>query len=111
MIEILTLDEIVLRLVAAALLGALLGLNRERRGKPAGLRTRVASLVHLGPMWAGYRSRTIYRSNIRSVNDHLADFVFFFTKSDVVAILGLSSSYVETPAAALSPRTREAMPR
>jgi putative Mg2+ transporter-C (MgtC) family protein len=38
--------EIVLRLTAATLIGAVLGLNREIRGKPAGLRTHA--LVALG---------------------------------------------------------------
>jgi len=45
-IEILTLDEAVLRLIAATLLGALLGFNREQRGKPAGLKT--ITLVSVG---------------------------------------------------------------
>ena len=39
-------SEIALRLCSAAFIGALLGLNRELRGKPAGLRTN--SLVSLG---------------------------------------------------------------
>ena len=41
-----THSDTALRLVAAAALGALIGLNREMRGKPAGLRTH--SLVTLG---------------------------------------------------------------
>ena len=45
-IESLTYQEALLRLVAAALLGALLGFNREQRGKPAGLKT--ITLVSLG---------------------------------------------------------------
>ena len=40
------LFDIVLRLLAAALVGALIGFDRERRGKPAGLRTHA--LVSLG---------------------------------------------------------------
>jgi putative Mg2+ transporter-C (MgtC) family protein len=40
-LKILGLSEIVLRLGSAVLLGALLGLNRELRGKPAGLRTNA----------------------------------------------------------------------
>lgn len=40
------LAHVVIRLVAAALLGALVGLQRERAGKPAGLRTHI--LVALG---------------------------------------------------------------
>jgi putative Mg2+ transporter-C (MgtC) family protein len=40
------ITRVVLRLVAAALLGAVLGWNRERLGKAAGLRTHV--LVALG---------------------------------------------------------------
>lgn len=39
-------QEILLRLGSAALVGAVLGLNRELRGKPAGLRTNA--LVSLG---------------------------------------------------------------
>jgi len=39
--EVLTLEEIVLRLLAAAFCGALLGLDREMRGKAAGLRTHT----------------------------------------------------------------------
>lgn len=46
MIETLTLEEAILRLVAATLLGALLGINREQRGKPAGLKT--ITLVSVG---------------------------------------------------------------
>ena len=38
--------EIALRLGSAVLVGAVLGLNRELRGKPAGLRTNA--LVSLG---------------------------------------------------------------
>jgi putative Mg2+ transporter-C (MgtC) family protein len=38
--------DIIYRLLAAALLGSLIGLNRELRGKPAGLRTHA--LVSLG---------------------------------------------------------------
>jgi putative Mg2+ transporter-C (MgtC) family protein len=40
------ITRVVLRLVAAALLGAVLGWNRERKGKAAGLRTHT--LVALG---------------------------------------------------------------
>ena len=40
------LNEIILRLGVATAVGALLGLNRELRGKPAGLRTHA--LVTLG---------------------------------------------------------------
>lgn len=51
-------EQIALRLGAALLLGAILGLNRELHGKPAGLRTHalvclgaaVATLVALGPL-------------------------------------------------------------
>lgn len=39
--EVLTLEEIGLRLLAAAFCGALLGLDREMRGKAAGLRTHT----------------------------------------------------------------------
>ena len=45
-LEIIGWREIALRLCCAALIGAVLGLNRELRGKPAGLRTN--SLVALG---------------------------------------------------------------
>jgi putative Mg2+ transporter-C (MgtC) family protein len=45
-IEPLTLEEMLLRLVAAMLMGALLGINREQRGKPAGLKTMT--LVSVG---------------------------------------------------------------
>ena len=45
-IEPLTLSEAILRLVAATLMGALLGINREQRGKPAGLKT--ITLVSVG---------------------------------------------------------------
>src|SRR5687767_8408818 len=38
--------EVILRLSSAVLIGSLLGINRELRGKPAGLRTN--SLVSLG---------------------------------------------------------------
>ncbi|HYO63720.1 MAG TPA: MgtC/SapB family protein [Pyrinomonadaceae bacterium] len=40
------LADVVVRLVAATLLGALVGIQRERAGKPAGLRTHM--LVTLG---------------------------------------------------------------
>ena len=40
------LGRIVIRLIAATVLGALIGLQRERAGKPAGLRTHI--LVTLG---------------------------------------------------------------
>lgn len=39
--EVLTVEEIGLRLLAAAFCGALLGLDREMRGKAAGLRTHT----------------------------------------------------------------------
>ncbi|SMH54488.1 MgtC/SapB family protein [Azospirillum agricola] len=39
--DVLTLEEIGLRLLAAAFCGALLGLDREMRGKAAGLRTHT----------------------------------------------------------------------
>lgn len=38
--------RIIIRLVAATLCGALIGINREKLGKPAGLRTHI--LVTLG---------------------------------------------------------------
>jgi len=44
--EPLTLQEALLRLVAAMVLGALLGFNREQHGKPAGLKT--ITLVSVG---------------------------------------------------------------
>src|SRR5438552_971391 len=44
--QILGWQEIALRLSSAALIGGVLGLNRELRGKPAGLRTNA--LVSLG---------------------------------------------------------------
>jgi putative Mg2+ transporter-C (MgtC) family protein len=44
--DCIVLGEILVRLVAATLIGAALGLNREIRGKPAGLRTHA--LVALG---------------------------------------------------------------
>jgi putative Mg2+ transporter-C (MgtC) family protein len=40
------LIHVIIRLVAAALLGAIIGIQRERAGKPAGLRTHI--LVMLG---------------------------------------------------------------
>jgi putative Mg2+ transporter-C (MgtC) family protein len=40
------MEEILLRLLLATLFGALIGTNRERQGKPAGLRTHA--LVSLG---------------------------------------------------------------
>lgn len=40
------LAHVLIRLVAAALLGAIVGIQRERAGKPAGLRTHI--LVTLG---------------------------------------------------------------
>lgn len=40
------LAQVLIRLVAAALLGAIVGFQRERAGKPAGLRTHI--LVALG---------------------------------------------------------------
>lgn len=40
------LVHVIIRLIAAALLGALVGIQRERAGKPAGLRTHI--LVTLG---------------------------------------------------------------
>ena len=42
----LSLRDVLIRLTAAMLIGAMLGLNREIRGKPAGLRTHA--LVALG---------------------------------------------------------------
>src|SRR5262245_33477653 len=45
-IEIVKWKEVVLRLSSATLAGAVLGLNRELRGKPAGLRT--LALVGVG---------------------------------------------------------------
>ena len=45
-LETLTIPEALLRLLAATLLGALLGFNRESRGKPAGLKT--LTLVSIG---------------------------------------------------------------
>lgn len=42
----LSLTEVIIRLAAATLIGGMLGLNREIRGKPAGLRTHA--LVALG---------------------------------------------------------------
>jgi putative Mg2+ transporter-C (MgtC) family protein len=45
-LEIIGWREITLRLCSAVLIGALLGLNRELNGKPAGLRTNA--LVSLG---------------------------------------------------------------
>ena len=38
--------RIIIRLVAATLFGALIGINREKLGKPAGLRTHI--LVSVG---------------------------------------------------------------
>lgn len=46
LVHLLGWHEIVLRFVSAMIVGALLGLNRELRGKPAGLRTNA--LVCLG---------------------------------------------------------------
>lgn len=40
------LIHVMVRLLAAALLGAIIGIQRERAGKPAGLRTHI--LVALG---------------------------------------------------------------
>ncbi|HYE57717.1 MAG TPA: MgtC/SapB family protein, partial [Rhodothermales bacterium] len=40
------LIHVIIRLVAATLLGALIGIQRERAGKPAGLRTHM--LVTMG---------------------------------------------------------------
>src|SRR5688500_18775902 len=40
------LGRIIIRLIAATVLGALIGFQRERAGKPAGLRTHI--LVTLG---------------------------------------------------------------
>jgi len=45
-LEALSFQEALLRLLAATLLGGLLGLNRESRGKPAGLKT--LTLVSIG---------------------------------------------------------------
>ncbi len=45
-IEALGLKELVLRLTIAAIIGSILGLNRELHGKAAGLRTHA--LVALG---------------------------------------------------------------
>jgi putative Mg2+ transporter-C (MgtC) family protein len=45
-VQILGWKEVAMRLGSAALIGGLLGLNRELRGKPAGLRTNA--LVSLG---------------------------------------------------------------
>ena len=46
MSEPLSLEQTVLRLVAAAAMGALLGINRQHHGKPAGLKT--LTLVSVG---------------------------------------------------------------
>jgi len=51
-----TIGDVVLRLLAAVLLGAILGFDRERRDKPAGLRTHA--MVCLGA--AVYTLITIY---------------------------------------------------
>ena len=50
--------NVTLRLVVAAVLGGLLGFEREREGKPAGLRTHMlvalgAALITLAPLAAG----------------------------------------------------------
>jgi putative Mg2+ transporter-C (MgtC) family protein len=44
--DIRQLAQVIIRLIAAALLGAIIGIQREKAGKPAGLRTHM--LVALG---------------------------------------------------------------
>lgn len=58
--------HIVVRLLAAALLGAIIGLQRESAGKPAGLRTHMlvslgAALFVIAPFEAGMSSADLSR--------------------------------------------------
>ena len=55
------INDLVLRLVAATVVGGLIGLNREMKHKPAGLRTHAlvalgAALVTAVPTWSQYFS-------------------------------------------------------
>jgi putative Mg2+ transporter-C (MgtC) family protein len=59
------LVHVIIRLVAATLLGALVGTQRERAGKPAGLRTHI--LVTLGTAVFVHCDRhRLYRSRFHS---------------------------------------------
>ncbi len=58
--------QLVVRLLLAALLGGLLGLQRERQGKPAGIRTHMlvaasSALIVLVPLQAGMGDEAISR--------------------------------------------------
>ncbi len=58
--------RVVIRLLAAMLLGAIVGVQRERTGKPAGLRTHMlvalgAALFTLAPLEAGMDSADLSR--------------------------------------------------
>ena len=58
--------RLVVRLLLAALLGGLLGLQRERQGKPAGIRTHMlvaasSALIVLVPLQAGMGDEAISR--------------------------------------------------
>jgi putative Mg2+ transporter-C (MgtC) family protein len=58
--------QLVVRLLLAALLGGLLGLQRERQGKPAGIRTHMlvaasSALIVLVPLQAGMGEEAVSR--------------------------------------------------
>ncbi|HKQ74345.1 MAG TPA: MgtC/SapB family protein [Blastocatellia bacterium] len=58
--------RLVIRLLAAMLLGAIIGIQRERTGKPAGMRTHMlvalgAALFVLAPLEAGMNSDDLSR--------------------------------------------------
>lgn len=58
--------QLVVRLLLAALLGGMLGLQRERQGKPAGIRTHMlvaasSALIVLVPLQAGMGEEAVSR--------------------------------------------------
>src|SRR5215510_10056350 len=60
------ITRVIIRLLAAMLLGAIIGIQREQTGKPAGLRTHMlvalgAALFTLAPLEAGMDSADISR--------------------------------------------------
>lgn len=65
------LDEIAVRLGVAVLLGAILGLDRELRGKPAGLRTHM--LIALGAAATSVVALELYSSLVKLTPDTRAD--------------------------------------
>jgi len=70
--------HLVLRLLLAVFCGAVLGYERERHGRSAGLRTNI--LVCTGAAWADYCGDTMVqrrrRYGVRSGDDYIAAFLY-----------------------------------